>query len=115
MKALFYSLVFAGSLLVAASPASASVANDGPTTSASPSKTRVAAASKEATAKRSVKMRTVKVTKKLRHAMLVAIGMEDSKSVTSPRVRSRRLHAHQEHLKSHALHTAGVNRRHWQR
>lgn len=122
MKAYFYSLLTIGSLLATA-PAQATT---GPSSPDNPTdiqrktaaRAKVAEAKKAAAAaaatKRSVwyktRKSTTKVTNKLGYAMLVVLGLEESKAVTSPAKLTRQLHAHQKQLKMKARITARARR-----
>ena len=74
---------------------------------------KVAEAKKAAasTAKRSVWAKTRKSrTKQLGRTMLVVLGLEESKAVTSPAKLTRQLHAHQKQLKMKARLNARARR-----
>ena len=67
-------------------------------------RTKVAEAKKAAAskAKRSVWAKTRKARTKLGRTILVVLGLEESKAVTSPAKLTRQLHAHQRQLKMKA-------------
>ena len=117
MKAYFYSLLTVGSLLTTA-PAQATISartsTENPTEiqRKTAARTKVAEAKKAATstAKRSVWAKTRKARTKLERTMLVALGLEESKAVTSPAKLTRQLHAHQKQLKMKARLNARVRR-----
>ena len=73
---------------------------------------KVAEAKKAAasTAKRSVWAKTRKARTKLGRTMLVVLGLEESKAVTSPAKLTRQLHAHQKQLKMKARLNARARR-----
>ena len=73
---------------------------------------KVAEAKKTAasTAKRSVWAKTRKARTKLGRTMLVVLGLEESKAVTSPAKLTRQLHAHQRQLKMKARLNARARR-----
>ena len=116
MKKLLY-LLLAMSSLLALTPRTAQAALRRYTPTDSPAEAerkaaareKVAAARKVATEKRSAK-RLTKISKKMRHAMRVLLGLEESKTVTSPAKLNRQLHAHQKQLKAKARHQARVHR-----
>ncbi|MBF9219874.1 hypothetical protein [Hymenobacter ruricola] len=60
------------------------------------------AAAKQVSKMKRLSVKTHRFTAKLNHVMLVVLGMEESKTVTSPRQLKRQLHAHQKQLKMHA-------------
>ena len=62
------------------------------------------------TANRSVWAKTRKTRTKLERTILVALGLEESKTVTSPAKLTRQLHAHQKQLKIRARLTARARR-----
>ncbi|GAA3993383.1 hypothetical protein [Hymenobacter antarcticus] len=122
MKAYFYFLLTIGSLLATA-PAQATT---GPASPENPTEiqrktaarakvveTKKAAAA-AATTKRSVwsktRKSTAKVNNKLGYAMMVVLGLEESKAVTSPAKLTRQLHAHQRQLKMKARINARARR-----
>ena len=117
MKAYFYSLLTVGSLLATA-PAQATTSppifteNPAEIQRKTAGRARVAEAKKAAafTTKHSNWAKTRKAPAKLERAMLVLIGLEDSKAVTSPAKLSRQLHAHQKQLKLKARLTARARR-----
>ncbi|GAB3725515.1 hypothetical protein GCM10027594_07000 [Hymenobacter agri] len=61
--------------------------------------------------KRSVAYRFRKLSTGFNHAVLVLVGLEDSKAVTSPAKLNRQLHIHQKHLKAKARMEAKARRR----
>ncbi|MDB5267421.1 MAG: hypothetical protein JWP58_461 [Hymenobacter sp.] len=76
---------------------------------------KAAAREKVVAARKASKMQRLavksrKVTNKLQRAMLVILGLEDSKAVTSPARLHRQLHAHQKQLKSRARMAARAHR-----
>ena len=117
MKAYFYSLLTVGSLL-ATPPAQAAISVRTSTENPAEIQRKTAARAKEAeakkaaasTAKRSVWAKTRKTRTKLQRTLLVALGLEESKAVTSPAKLARQLHAHQKQLKIRARLTARARR-----
>ena len=117
MKTYFYSLLTAGCLLATA-PAqgttSARIFTENPAEvqRKTAARAKVTEAKKAAalTAKRSVWSRTRKTRTKLERAMLVVLGLEESKAVTSPAKLTRQLHAHQKQLKLKARLNARARR-----
>ena len=109
MKAYFYSLLTVGSLL-ATPPAQATISvrtsteNPAEIQRKTAARAKVAEAKKAAasTVKRSVWAKTRKARTKMRRTMLVVLGLEESKAVTSPAKLTRQLHAHQKQLKMKA-------------
>ena len=114
MKTYFYSLLTAGCLLATAPAQATSRArnfteNPAEIQRKTAARARVAEAKKAAaavaasTAKGSVwyktRKATSKATSKLQRTMLVALGLEESRAVTSPAKLTRQLHAHQRQLK----------------
>ena len=107
MKTL-YTLLAAGSLLVLA-PAASQAARRPATDTPTEKPTKVAAREKVATAKAAAKAtkaarkssahRMRKFSAGLNRAVLVLLGLEDSRAVTSPAKLDRQLHAHQKHLR----------------
>ena len=119
MKAL-YTLLAAGSLLLlapAASHATARFATDEPTEAArkTAAREKVATAAKAAKAARAAKKssshRFRKFTAGLNRGVLVLLGLEESKAVTSPGKLNRQLHIHQKHLRAKAKLEAKARRR----
>jgi hypothetical protein len=123
MKHILYSVITIGSLVLLG-PAHASAApvchslNDTPVDvqrKAAAREQKAAAREKVAAAKQASKLKRLavksrKVTSKLQRAMLVILGLEESKAVTSPARLRRQLHAHQKQLKSRARLAARVHR-----
>jgi hypothetical protein len=116
MKAYFYSLLTVGSLLTTA-PAQATISvrtsteNPAEIQRKTAARAKVAEAKKAAsTAKRSVWAKTRKARTKLGRTMLVVLGLEESKAVTSPAKLTRQLHAHQRQLKMKARLNARARR-----
>ena len=116
MRALY--TLFAAASLMLLTPTTHAVAlrSDDPTEAArkATAREKVATAAKAAKATKTVKksarrFRKLKAT--LNHGMLVLLGLEESKAVTSPAKLSRQLHAHQKHLKSKAKSEAKARRR----
>lgn len=121
MKTLYACLV-AGSLLALtplSSQAARSLVPDNPTETmrkaAAREKAVAKAKAKEAKAakktKKSAAYRFRKFSAGFNHAMLVLVGLEDSKAVTSPAKLNRQLHMHQKHLKAKARLEAKARRR----
>lgn len=123
MKHLLYSVLTISSLLLFG-PASAIAAparhslDDTPADAQRKTAAReqkAAAREKAVAAKKASKMQRLavksrKVGNKLEHAMLVILGMEESKAVTSPARLHRQLHAHQKQLKLRARMAARAHR-----
>ena len=74
--------------------------------------TKMAEAKKAAatTAKRSGRFRARKVSARLQRALLVMLGLKESKAITSPAKLTRQLHAHQQQLKAKARSNARARR-----
>ena len=113
-----YTLVTAASLALLTPAAHAALPNtDEPTEAArkATARERVATAAKEAKAAKAVKKsssrRFRKFTTKMNHGMLVLLGLEESKAVTSPAKLNRQLHALQKNLKAKAKTEAKSRRR----
>ena len=113
MKAYFYSLLTAGCLLATA-PAQATTSTRSLTENPAEIQRKTAARAKVAEAKKAAavaaattkgsvwyktRKATSKATSKLQRAMLVVLGLEESRTVTSPAKLTRQLHAHQKQLK----------------
>ena len=122
MKILYTCLV--GCALLGLTPissqASRSLVPDNPTEATRKAAAREKAATKakavkEAKAakknKRSAAYRFQKLSAGFNHAVLVLVGLEDSKAVTSPAKLNRQLHMHQKHLKAKARMEAKARRR----
>ena len=123
MKHVLYSVLTISSLLLLgpslanAAPARHSL-NDTPVDvqrKAAAREKKTAAREKVATAKQASKLQRLavksrKATNKLQRAMLVILGLEDSKAVTSPARLRRQLHSHQKQLKSRARMAARAHR-----
>ena len=115
---MFYALFAAATLtLIAPAARAAAPGTDDPTEMArkATAREKVATAAKAAKAARAVKKASThrfhRLNSGLSHAMLVLLGMEDSKAVTSPAKRDRQLHIHQKHLKTKAKLEAKARRR----
>ena len=67
-------------------------------------------AAKQASRLQRMAVKSRKITNKFQRAMLVMLGLEDSKAVTSPTRLRRQLHAHQKQLKSRARQAARAHR-----
>jgi hypothetical protein len=113
-----YTLITAASLALFAPAAHAALPNtDEPTEAArkATAREKVATAAKEAKAAKAVKnsssRRFRKFKAKMNHGVLVMLGIEDSKAVTSPNKLNRQLHALQKSLKSKAKTEAKSRRR----
>ena len=117
MKIYLYSLLTISCLLTTA-PAQATVnvltstENPAEIQRKTAARAKVAEAKKAAasTANRSVWAKTRKTRIKLQRTMFVALGLEESKTVTSPAKLTRQLHAHQKQLKIRARLTARARR-----
>ena len=123
MKHILYSVLTISSLVLLG-PASANAAparhslNDTPADvqrKAAAREQKAAVREQKAAAKKASKMQRLavksrKVTNKLQRAMLVLLGMEDSKAVTSPARLHRQLHSHQKQLKLRARMAARAHR-----
>lgn len=122
MKTLYAYLV-ASSLLAFAptsSQAARSTMPDNPTESTRKAAAREKAATKAKAAKeakaakknkKNAAYRFRKFGSGFNHAVLVLVGLEDSKAVTSPAKLNRQLHMHQKHLKAKARMEAKARRR----
>ena len=117
MKA-FYTLLAASSLLLLAPAARAAApGTDDPTETARKATARDKAAgavkaTKEAkSGKKSSTHRLRKLNSGLNHTLLVLLGLEESKAVTSPAKLNRQLRIHQQHLKTKAKMEAKARRR----
>lgn len=119
MKTL-YTLLAAGSLMLsvptAASHATSRYTTDEPTEAARKATARekiatAAKAAKNARAAKKSSHRFRKLTAGLNHGVLVLLGLEESKAVTSPAKLTRQLHIHQKHLKTKAKLEAKARRR----
>ena len=119
MKTL-YTLLAAGSLMLsvptAASHAASRYTTDEPTEAArkATAREKIATAAKAAKNARTAKKsshRFRKLTVGLNHGVLVLLGLEESKAVTSPAKLTRQLHIHQKHLKTKAKLEAKARRR----
>ncbi|MDO7846874.1 hypothetical protein Q5H92_10940 [Hymenobacter sp. M29] len=121
MKKNLYSFVLAALLIFAHSAVQASAGYlptpDSPNEQrkAATAERRAAAREKMAAAKQVSKMKKLSVkshrfTAKLERMMLVVLGLEEGKSVTSPRQLRRQLHGHQKQLKKHAKFQSRIRR-----
>ena len=118
MKMYCYSLLAAGGLLLllpagaSASSRAASRPDDNPTeVQRKMARERAIAAKKAALVTRTNARTTRKSTTKLSRAMLVLLGLEASRKVTSPGKLDWRLHQHQQQLKRQALHASQARKR----
>ena len=121
MKTIYACLV-AGALLALnplSSQAARSLAPDNPSESTRKAAAREKAATKAKAAKeakaakksKSAAYRFRKISASVNHAVLVLIGMEESRAVTSPAKLNRQLHIHQKHLRAKARMEAKARRR----
>ena len=117
MKIRFYCLLAtSGLFLLFTGPVSATPNRYSFTDSPTEVQRKVAAREKVATDKKATKLkknssrRTKKMTAGLGRAMLVALGLEESKRVTSPLNRDRQLHRHQQLLKMKARQESRAHR-----
>lgn len=115
---ILYALFAAASLSLSGPVAHAAApGTDNPTEMArkATAREKVASATKAAKAARAVKKtsshRFRKFKTNLNHNMLVLLGLEESKAVTSPAKLTRQLHIHQNHLKAKAKLEAKARRR----
>lgn len=115
---IFYTLLAAGSLLAIAPTTHAArrTTIDEPTEAARKSAAREKAATEKAakaakTTKKSSAYRFRKLKANVSRSMLVMLGLEESKAVTSPAKLNRQLHIHQKHLKTKAKMEAKSRRR----
>ncbi|WP_216680137.1 hypothetical protein [Hymenobacter siberiensis] len=69
-----------------------------------------AKSAKQASKMQRLAIKSRKVTGKLQRAMLVFLGLEESKAVTSPARLRRQLHSHQKQLKARARMAARAHR-----
>ena len=113
-----YSLLAAGGLLLllptsaAASSYPASRRDDNPTeVQRKMARERAVAAKKTALVTRTNARTTRKSSTKLSRAMLVLLGLEASRKVTSPDKLDWRMHQHQQQLKRQALHASQARKR----
>jgi len=117
MKALYALLAIASLNLLAPASHATALRTDDPTEMArkATAREKVASAAKAAKAARKSKKSTAyrfrKLTATLNHGMLVLLGLEESKAVTSPAKLNRQLHIHQKHLKTKAKLEAKARRR----
>lgn len=107
-------LVAAGTLLgaprpVKAAPVHFSTDNPAEVQRKTAARMRVVEA-KKATALKKSAHKSHKSAAKLRRAMLVLLGLEESKAVTSPAKRDRQLRMRQKHLKMSARHESWAHR-----
>ena len=112
MKTL-YTLLAAGSLLLL-SPATHATRRptiDEPTEAARKTAAREKAATAAKATKKSAAHHSRKFQAKLSHSVLVLLGLEESKAVTSPAKLNRQLHIHQKHLRAKAKMDAQIRRR----
>ena len=72
---------------------------------------RVAVAKKAAALKKASSNKSRKSVIKLRRAMLVLLGLEEKKTITSPAKRDWQLHLHQKQLKLKAFQESRAHRR----
>jgi len=121
MKALFYALLtIAGLLALTPGPGRAATRPalpDNPTEMRrqATARERVAMAKRAARLQRTSKHKSKKTAKKLRYALLVFLGMEESKAVISPEKRDHRLHLHQQMLKKRAKRESRLHRQRCER
>ncbi|GAB3851209.1 hypothetical protein GCM10028822_17630 [Hymenobacter terrigena] len=112
-----YTLLLAGGLLLspdiaAAAPGRASDTEDNPTEiQRKAARERAVAAKKAALMTRTNARTTRKSSTKLRRAVLVLLGLEATRKVTSPGKLDWRLHQHQKQLKRQALHASQARKR----
>ncbi|MGY3088980.1 hypothetical protein ACVWYF_002020 [Hymenobacter sp. UYAg731] len=117
MKTYCYTLLAAGGLLLLpdmapAAPRPASYSADNPTEiQRKAARERAAAAKKTALVTRTNARTTRKSSTKLSRAMLVLLGLEASRKVTSPGKLDWQLHQHQQQLKRQALHASQARKR----
>ncbi|MCI1186597.1 hypothetical protein MON38_04145 [Hymenobacter sp. DH14] len=117
MKTLYTLFAIASLTLLAPTGHAANLRTDDPTEAArkTAAREKVVTAAKAAkaakTAKKSTAYRFRKFKATLNHGMLVLLGLEDSKAVTSPAKLNRQLHIHQKHLKTKAKLEAKARRR----
>ena len=117
MKAYLYSLLTIGSLLATA-PVQATAGplafteNPAEVQRKTAARAKVAEAKKAAAAtrKNSSWANTRKATNKVQRAMMVILGLEESRAVTSPAKLTRQLHVHQKHLQLKARIAARARR-----
>lgn len=117
MKRYFYTLLTVGSLLA---PALAQADTGAPARTEKPTETQRKAATQTkmteakkaatTTNKRSGRAKARKASARLQRTLLVMLGLEESKAVTSPAKLTRQLHAHQRQLKAKARGTARARR-----
>lgn len=117
MKTYLYSLLaIGGMLLLTPTPARATrvLSTDNPTEiqRKAAARERVAVAKKAATLKRTSSSSSRKGAIRLRRAVLVLIGLEERKTVTSPAKLDWQLHMHQKQLKMKAVLASRARRRH---
>lgn len=117
MKPLYALFAVASLTLLAPTARATAARTDNPTETArkATAREKVATTAKAAKAAKTVKKSSSRRFRKLKanlnHGMLVLLGLEESKAVTSPAKLSRQLHAHQKHLKTKARLEARSRRR----
>jgi len=125
MKKHLYSLVLSGFFLFACNAAQAATARvtltpDSPTETQRKSAVRAqkaaarekAVAAKQVSKMKRLSVKTNRFAAKMEHVMLVVLGLQESKGVTSPHQLRRQLHGHQKQLKLHAKMQSRVRRSH---
>lgn len=116
MKMYCYMLLAAGGLLLPgiapAAPHPASYPDDSPTEiQRKAARERAIAAKKAALVNRSTTRTTRKSSAKLNRAVLILLGLEANRKVTSPAKLDWHLHQHQQQLKRQALHASQARKR----
>lgn len=117
MKALYTLLAASSLMLLAPAVRAAAPGTDDPTETARKATAREKAAGaakatkEDKSAKKSSTHRFRKLNSGLNHTVLVLLGLEESKAVTSPAKLNRQLRMHQQHLKTKAKMEAKARRR----
>lgn len=117
MKTLYVVLAAASFSLLAPTARAIVPGTEDPTETArkAPAREKIANAAKAAKATKAVKKSSYRRLRKfkagLNHSMLVLLGLEERKAVTSPAKLDRQLHIHQKHLKAKAKLEAKARRR----
>ena len=117
MKILYALFAVASLSLLAPTAHATAPGSDSPTEMArkATAREKVATAAKAAKAAKAVKKSSSRRLRKSKtnfsHSMLVLLGLEESKAVTSPAKLNRQLHVHQKHLRAKAKMEAKARRR----
>ncbi|MDO7852914.1 hypothetical protein [Hymenobacter convexus] len=71
-----------------------------------------ATAAKQVSKMKKLSVKSRRFTAKMERMVLVVLGLQESKTVTSPRQLRRQLHGHQKQLKTHAKFMSRIRRSH---